>query len=52
MRAREHFLANYLIDAGFVDTALGFQMRRTTAMPVPVEQPEADDLEEETTESA
>jgi ATP-dependent helicase Lhr and Lhr-like helicase len=52
--AREHFLAGYLLDAGFVDTALGFQMRRTTgsAIPEPQETAEADDMEEETTESA
>ncbi len=52
--ARGHFLASYLLDAGFVDTALGFQMRRATAsaMPAPQETTEADDLEEETTESA
>lgn len=30
--AREHFLANYLQEAGFVDTTLGFQMRRVTAI--------------------
>jgi ATP-dependent Lhr-like helicase len=28
--AREHFLARFLEDAGFVNTALGFQMRRVT----------------------
>jgi hypothetical protein len=26
--AREHFLARFLEEAGFVNTALGFQMRR------------------------
>jgi ATP-dependent Lhr-like helicase len=30
--AREHFLARYLEEAGFVNTALGFQMRRVTPM--------------------
>jgi ATP-dependent Lhr-like helicase len=52
--ASEHFLASYLLDAGFVDTALGFQMRRTTAPPAPATQEtsEADDMEEETTEPA
>ena len=51
--AREHFLASYLVDAGFVDTALGFQMRRTasTAVPAPQETAETDDMEEETSES-
>jgi ATP-dependent Lhr-like helicase len=37
--AREHVVARFLQDAGFVDTALGFQMRRAspTAMPSPAE---------------
>ena len=44
--AREHFLASFLKDAGFVDTALGFQMRRGT--PVPISSPsEAADAEDE-----
>ena len=30
--AREHFLAHFLEQAGFVNTALGFQMRRDTAV--------------------
>ena len=30
--ARDHFLARFLEDAGFVNTALGFQMRRVTAI--------------------
>jgi len=30
--AREHFLAHFLEEAGFVDTTLGFQMRRVTAI--------------------
>ncbi len=30
--AREHFLGRFLLDAGFVETALGFQMRRITAV--------------------
>jgi ATP-dependent helicase Lhr and Lhr-like helicase len=30
--AREHFLAEFLEEAGFADTALGFQMRRVTAI--------------------
>jgi len=28
--AREHFIANFLVENGFIDTALGFQMRRVT----------------------
>jgi ATP-dependent Lhr-like helicase len=30
--AREHFLARFLTESGFVDTALGYQMRRITPM--------------------
>ncbi len=30
--ARDHFLGRFLEDAGFADTALGFQMRRMTAI--------------------
>jgi len=30
--AREHFLARFLEEAGFVNTTLGFQMRRVTAI--------------------
>jgi ATP-dependent helicase Lhr and Lhr-like helicase len=32
LAAREHFLAAFLTDAGFVDTARGFQMRRITSI--------------------
>ena len=46
--ARQHFLASFLQDAGFLDTALGYQMRRVVpASP----QPEIDE-EEEVPESA
>src|ERR1700733_4090009 len=34
--AREHFLARVLTEAGFVDTALGFQMRRVAARVTPM----------------
>ncbi len=53
--AREHFLARYLLDAGFVETALGFQMRRAsaTAMPAPVEPDEGEGgAEDSATETA
>jgi ATP-dependent Lhr-like helicase len=52
--AREHSLANYLLEAGFVDTALGLQMRRSsTAAPSAMQEAtETDDMEEETTEPA
>ena len=45
--AREHFLAVMLQDAGFVDTAAGFQMRRAvTPIPSREEEPEDDDQQE------
>ncbi len=34
--AREHFLARFLEDAGFISTALGFQMRRVTPLVAPI----------------
>jgi ATP-dependent Lhr-like helicase len=47
--AREHFLARFLEEAGFVDTAQGFQMRRITpiALPAtdePTTEPEDDEI--------
>ena len=39
--ARDHFLAAFLEEAGFVDTALGFQMRRVT----PITAPLSDDMD-------
>jgi ATP-dependent helicase Lhr and Lhr-like helicase len=55
--AREHFLARFLEGAGFVDTALGFQMRRVrsqgiaTQEEVPLDSVTADD-EPEISETA
>ena len=43
--AREHFLAPYLEDARFVNTVLGYQMRRTK--PLIVTADTAEDAEEE-----
>ena len=43
--AREHFLARYLEDARFVNTVLGYQMRRTK--PLIVTADTAEDAEEE-----
>jgi ATP-dependent Lhr-like helicase len=46
--AREHFLAQHLREAGFVDTSAGFQMRRViTPLPVPdhAEVDDEDDVE-------
>jgi len=42
--AREHFLASFLVDAGFVDTAFGFQMRRNSpaAMPAPPDESQSE----------
>jgi ATP-dependent Lhr-like helicase len=54
--AREHFLARFLTDAGFVNTTLGFQMRRTSVFPLadaePQENPEESQDESDLTESA
>jgi ATP-dependent Lhr-like helicase len=40
--AREHFLARFLEEAGFVNTALGFQMRRVTPIAMAEAQDAAD----------
>jgi len=46
--AREHFLARFLEEAGFVNTALGFQMRRVTPFQQSLpEAPESGDPREE-----
>jgi ATP-dependent Lhr-like helicase len=55
--AREHFLARFLEDAGFVNTMLGFQMRRVHSMGAPTLQEEPldsveDDDEPEISETA
>jgi ATP-dependent Lhr-like helicase len=44
--ARDHFMARSLEEAGFISTALGFQMRRLSPAPPP-EEPAADDESEE-----
>jgi ATP-dependent Lhr-like helicase len=50
--AREHFLAPQLEDAGFVNTVLGYQMRRSKAMTLPsdraaeVDDEDAPDIQE------
>ena len=42
--AREHFLAAHLVDAGFVNTVLGYQMRRAKPALLPTEpEPEIED---------
>jgi len=44
--AREHLLAQHLLDAGFRDSAQGFQMRRVApvaSLPAPTEEDEADE---------
>jgi ATP-dependent Lhr-like helicase len=43
--ARKHFLARFLEEAGFVETAVGFQMRRVIAA-IPVEEPDEEDVPE------
>src|ERR1700678_899251 len=45
--AREHFLARFLEDAGFVNTVLGFQMRRVQSIGTPAHEEEPLDLVEE-----
>jgi ATP-dependent helicase Lhr and Lhr-like helicase len=54
--AREHFLARFLEDAGFVNTVLGFQMRRMHSIGTPAPEEEAldsvEDDEPEISESA
>ena len=40
--AREHFLARFLEDAGFVNTTLGFQMRHVTPIAAPFDAGEAE----------
>jgi ATP-dependent Lhr-like helicase len=51
--AREHFLARFLEEAGFVNTALGFQMRRITPMVANRENDEGpDETENDLSESA
>jgi ATP-dependent Lhr-like helicase len=41
--AREHFLARFLEDAGFVNTTLGFQMRHVTPIAAPFDaEPESE----------
>jgi ATP-dependent Lhr-like helicase len=37
--AREHFLARFLEEAGFINTALGYQMRRVTPTVTPIRTP-------------
>jgi ATP-dependent Lhr-like helicase len=52
--AREHFLARFLEEAGFVNTALGFQMRRVAAIALATDAAtsEETELEQEHSESA
>jgi ATP-dependent Lhr-like helicase len=50
--AREHFLAQSLKDSGFVDTALGFQMRRGTPVSISTVQPTDEDEEDDSAETA
>ena len=45
LAARQHFLARFLEDAGFVATAVGFQMRRVA--PVVEMEPDTEPDEEE-----
>jgi ATP-dependent Lhr-like helicase len=49
--ARLHFLARFLGDAGFVDTALGFQMRRVIPA-IPTSEPTPQDADDDATDDA
>jgi ATP-dependent helicase Lhr and Lhr-like helicase len=46
--AKEHFMARFLQDAGFVDTALGYQMRRVARIATIADEDEVEDEETET----
>jgi ATP-dependent Lhr-like helicase len=50
--AREHFLARFLEESGFIDTALGFQMRRTNILEHPKGPPGDDEDDAEVVETA
>ena len=45
--AREHFLSRFLEESGFVNTVLGFQMRRVAGAPVAAAAGEDEELEQE-----
>jgi ATP-dependent Lhr-like helicase len=45
--ARDHFMSRFLEEAGFVSTALGFQMRRVSPAALPEESPADRDSEED-----
>lgn len=50
--AREHFLARFLEESGFVDSALGFQMRRTNVFEKPKDVTADDEDETDAVETA
>jgi ATP-dependent Lhr-like helicase len=50
--AREHFVSSFLKDAGFVDTAMGFQMRRGSPVPITSTAQEEEPDEDESAETA
>jgi len=43
MPARDHHLSHFLTEAGFVETALGFQMRRMSPVAAPVMEASVED---------
>jgi ATP-dependent Lhr-like helicase len=45
--AREHFLARFLEESGFVNSAIGFQMRRIAPIPMPTQDASSVEAEEE-----
>jgi ATP-dependent Lhr-like helicase len=50
--AREHFLARFLEESGFVDTAMGLQMRRTNVIEKTKEPEPEDDEDSDAVETA
>jgi ATP-dependent helicase Lhr and Lhr-like helicase len=50
--AREHFMARFLEEAGFVNTALGFQMRRVAAIALTAADDDGEAQSEDRSESA
>ena len=49
--AREHLLSGYLLEAGFIETSLGLQMRRRPGTPTPTDEEEVETEEAEPAES-
>ncbi len=50
--AKEHFLAGFLEEAGFVNTVLGFQMRRVASIALPSAAIDEEEQSEDRSETA